>query len=171
MDILWSPWRNQYVTADERATGCVFCRLAEGRSGAADADFDAAHFVLYRGERNFIVLNLYPYTTAHLMIIPYAHAALLADLDKATSDELMDLTKQAQRAVGAAYRPEGYNAGLNLGRAAGAGVAEHLHVHLMPRWAGDTNFMTTVGEVRVLPEALADTYRKLKPHFSGARPA
>jgi ATP adenylyltransferase len=165
MEILWSPWRNQYVTAEERATGCVFCRLAAGGEGGADADFDAAHFVLFRGRHNFVVLNLYPYSTAHLMVVPYAHVARLADADKGTTDELMDLAKRAERAIQAEYRPDGFNAGLNLGRAAGAGVAEHLHLHLLPRWAGDANFMTTVGEVRVLPEALADTHRKLKTHF------
>lgn len=161
MDILWSPWRNQYVAAEQRATGCVFCRLAEGRG----EEFDAAHYVLWRGAQNFIVLNLFPYTTAHLLIIPYAHTAMLAEVDKATSDEMMDLVKQAQQIIGREYRPDGFNLGMNLGAAAGAGVAAHLHMHLMPRWAGDANFMTTVGEVRVLPESLADTYRKLKAHF------
>lgn len=161
MDILWSPWRNQYVTAAQRETGCIFCRLAEGRG----EEFDAAHFVLFRGARCFIVLNLFPYTSAHLMVVPYVHVAVLADLDKPTSDELMDLTKRAQQAVGEEYKPDGYNLGMNLGRAAGAGVAGHVHLHLMPRWTGDTNFMTTVGEVRVLSESLPETYRKLKRHF------
>lgn len=162
MDILWSPWRNQYVTAEQREPGCVFCRLAQGQS----EEFDSSHFVLFRGQSNFIVLNLFPYATAHLMIIPYAHQAILSEVAKEVTDEMMDLAKRAQEAIAVEYNPDGYNLGMNLGKAAGAGVAEHLHLHLMPRWAGDVNFMTTVGETRVLPEALPETYRKLKRYFA-----
>jgi len=162
MDILWSPWRNQYVTAEERQLGCVFCRLAQGEG----EEFDASHFVLFRGQSNFIVLNLFPYNTAHLMIIPYAHLAILSDVAKETTDEMMDLAKRAQEIIQIEYKPDGYNLGMNLGKAAGAGVAEHLHLHVMPRWSGDANFMTTIGETRVLSESLPDTYRRLKKHFA-----
>jgi ATP adenylyltransferase len=163
MEFLWSPWRNHYVTSGpaEKLPGCVFCYFATHASAA----FDAEHYILFRGQENYLLLNLFPYTTAHLMIVPYTHVAELADVPKATSDEMMDLAKQAQRAIGQEYKPDGYNLGMNLGAAAGAGIAAHLHLHLLPRWTGDANFMTTVGETRVLPEALADTYRKLKQHF------
>ncbi len=166
MEFLWSPWRQQYVTSGQspQPPGCVFCSFVISPA----PEFDAEHFILQRGQHNFILLNLYPYTTAHLMIVPYAHEAELAALAKPVSDEMMDLAKQAQAAIGQIYHPDGYNLGMNLGSAAGAGVAAHLHLHLLPRWNGDANFMTTVGETRVLPEALPDTYHKLKKHFGGS---
>ena len=166
MDFLWSPWRNQYVTSGQaqKPSGCVFCYFAV--PATLTHEFDAEHFIVARGQHNFILLNLFPYTTAHLMVVPYAHVAEFADLAKEISDEMMDLAKQAQRAIGLEYKPDGYNLGMNIGGAAGAGIAAHLHLHLLPRWSGDANFMTTVGETRVLPESLADTYRKLKKHFS-----
>ena len=162
MDFLWSPWRSHYVAGTQGQTECLFCRLA--REAAPEAD--AERYILFRGLLNFVVLNRYPYSSGHVMIAPYAHLALLGEADKTTTDELMDLTKRAQRALGVEYRPDGYNLGMNLGRAAGAGVADHFHQHLLPRWVGDANFMTTVGETRVLPEDLAETYGKLKRHFS-----
>jgi ATP adenylyltransferase len=161
MDFLWSPWRYQYIQAQPGDTGCVLCRLADDQGPEADA----ARYVLHRGRHNFVVLNLYPYTSGHLMIAPYAHLSLIGEADKPTTDEMMDLAKQAQRALAAVYRPGGYNLGMNLGAAAGAGVAKHFHLHLLPRWVGDTNFLTTVGETRSLPEDLTETYRKLKTHF------
>lgn len=163
MEFLWSPWRSQYVTSGptDPPHGCVFCYFA----AQSTPEFDAAHYILFRGQHNFVILNLYPYTTAHLMIVPYAHLAELAQVAKAASDEMMDLAKRAQRALGQIYHPHGYNLGMNLGSAAGAGVAAHLHLHLLPRWSGDANFMTTIGETRVLPEALPETYQKLKSHF------
>jgi ATP adenylyltransferase len=161
MDFLWSPWRAGYVEGLAPETGCVFCRLASD----ADAKTDEARHVLYRGKASFVVLNLYPYTSGHLLIAPYAHLALIADAEKPVTDELMDLAKKAQLAIAAEYRPDGFNLGMNLGQAAGAGVADHFHMHLLPRWIGDTNFASTVGETRVLPESLSDTYRKLKRHF------
>ena len=163
MDRLWTPWRYQYISgaADEKAAddGCVMCRLAR------EEDRDEQNFVIHRAARNFVVLNLYPYTSGHLMIVPYAHEAALDALDKETTDELMDLAKRAQTALRAAYRPEGFNLGMNLGRVAGAGVAGHVHLHALPRWAGDANFMTVVGETRVLPEDLPTTYKKLRELF------
>jgi ATP adenylyltransferase len=161
MDFLWSPWRGAYVSGRQPETGCVFCRLAAG----PDAESDAARYILYRGRANFVVLNLYPYTSGHLMIAPYAHLARLSEAEKPDTDELMDLAKKAELALQAAYRPDGLNLGMNLGRAAGAGVADHFHLHVLPRWVGDANFTTTIGETRVLPEALSETYQRLKRHF------
>jgi len=161
MEFLWSPWRYQYLEAHHQETGCVFCRLAASQG----AEADESNYVLYRGRDNFVILNLYPYTSGHVLIIPYAHLAWLAEADKRITDEMMDLAKQAQRAIRVEYHPSGYNLGMNLGRAAGAGVADHFHLHVLPRWVGDTNFTTTIGETRVLPEDLAQTYQKLKKHF------
>lgn len=164
MEFLWSPWRNHYVTSDQaqQPPGCIFCSFAVPPA----PEFDDEHYILFRGQYNFLLLNLYPYTTAHLLIVPFAHVAELADVVKPVTDEMMDLAKAAQRAIDLEYKPDGYNLGMNLGSAAGAGIAAHLHLHLLPRWSGDANFMTTVGETRVLPEALSDTYQKLKKHFS-----
>jgi ATP adenylyltransferase len=163
VDRLWSPWRYKYISAagggDEADDACVFCPIA------ADPASDGKNFVLHRASHNFVLLNLYPYTSGHLMIVPYEHAADLDAVAKETTDELMDLAKRAQTALRQAYRPEGFNLGMNLGRAAGAGVAGHVHLHVLPRWAGDSNYMTTVGETRVLPEDLQMTYERLKGKF------
>ena len=161
MERLWSPWRHEYitkVTEPKPADGCIFC-------DAHHANDDERSLVVYRGNFNFIILNRYPYISGHLMIAPYQH---LSDLDaaaKETTDELMDLAKRSQSALRAAYQPEGFNVEMNLGRVAGAGVADHFHLHMLPRWAGDTNFMTAVGDTRVLSEDLATTYKKLHKQF------
>jgi ATP adenylyltransferase len=163
MDYLWSPWRYQYISksgesqSDEKR--CIFCEKA---SAARDRD----NLVIFRAERNFILLNLYPYTTGHLMIAPYAHVATLTEADQPTLSEMMLLTARAENHLRAAYRAPGFNAGMNIGACAGAGVAEHIHMHVLPRWAGDANFMTTVGETRVLSEDLATTYEKLAGLFA-----
>ncbi len=164
MEFLWSPWRNHYVTAGQvkPSSDCVFCYLGAPHP----PDVDDEHYLLLRGQHNFLILNLYPYTTAHLLIVPFVHLGTLPDVAKAVTDEMMDLAKAAQNAIGLEYNPDGYNLGMNLGKAAGAGIADHVHLHLLPRWSGDANFMTTVGETRVLPEALSHTYQKLKKHFS-----
>ncbi|HJT68312.1 MAG TPA: HIT domain-containing protein [Pyrinomonadaceae bacterium] len=161
MERLWSPWRSKYIASsvDSEGNECVFCRIA------ATPDQDEANFVVHRGEHAFVVLNLYPYITGHLMIVPYLHASELDVVAKEITDEMMDLTKRSQTALREVYSPSGFNLGMNLGSAAGAGIADHLHIHLLPRWTGDTNFMTTVGETRVLPEALELTYSKLKQKF------
>src|SRR6185369_8436536 len=125
---------------------------------------DQDSYILYRSHFNYVVLNIFPYTSAHLMIVPFSHTALIADLPKEVSDEMMDLTKQTQSAIAQDYRPDGINLGMNLGRAAGAGVAEHLHMHILPRWIGDANFTTVIGETRVLPESLVNTYDRLKKY-------
>lgn len=134
---------------------CIFC---VAHSNPAD---DAKNFVLYRGTSNFIILNRYPYISGHLMIAPNSHLSEFDGAPKPTTDEMMDLAKRCQSALRETYHPDGFNIGMNLGRAAGAGVADHFHLHVMPRWAGDTNFMSTVGDTRVLPEDLPTTYRKL----------
>jgi ATP adenylyltransferase len=158
MDYLWSPWRYRYVTGQDPETGCVFCRKIEETR-------DEENLVLYRGLNNFVLLNLYPYTSGHLMIAPYRHIGQLSLADDATWTELMHLTRKAEQAIQTAYRPEGINLGMNLGKSAGAGIADHIHMHVLPRWQADSNFISVIGETRVLPEALSDTYRKLKPLF------
>ena len=161
MDVLWSPWRYAYIKdsqtqATATSSGCVFCNILN--SSATDEE----NFIIARAEHNFVILNIYPYISGHLMIVPFVH---LADLDQAAkeiTDELMDLTKRCQTALRQAYQPEGFNLGMNQGRAAGAGVTDHFHLHILPRWVGDANFMTSVGETRTIPESLTATYEKLK---------
>jgi len=160
MDILWSPWRFHYVSEGVKKSGCVFCEKA-----AAGHSRDRENLVLYRGQSNYILLNLYPYTTGHAMVAPYAHVARLANLDAETLKEMMVLAQRLEAALAAAYSPEGFNLGMNLGRCAGAGVADHVHLHFLPRWFGDSNFMTVVGETRVQPEDLAITFDKLARFF------
>lgn len=158
MERLWSPWRSQYIASgggDAASSKCVFCEIQ------ADAS-DEKNFVLYRATYNLVVLNIFPYTSGHLLVVPYAHVAELASASKETTDELMDLTKRCQKALQETYRPEGMNVGMNLGKAAGAGIVGHIHLHILPRWDGDTNFITTIGETRVLPEDLKTTYQKLR---------
>lgn len=165
MDHLWSPWRLQYVTAGHAPPGCVFC--------TADAGVDAgqASLIVHRGTTCYVILNLFPYNNGHLMVVPGRHIATLAEATPAELHELMQLTQRAEIVVRAAYQPHGINVGINIGRAAGAGVADHLHIHVLPRWNGDTNFMTTVGETRVLPEALEATVTRLRPLFAEAAAA
>ncbi|HYL73766.1 MAG TPA: HIT domain-containing protein [Bryobacteraceae bacterium] len=160
MDHLWSPWRYQYVQKARTSAGCIFCeKAAEQR--------DAENFLVYRGKHNFILLNLYPYTTGHLMIVPYEHVDTLERASRESLDEMMLLAQRAQGCLGAIYKPAGFNIGMNLGESAGAGIADHIHMHVLPRWPGDTSFITTVGETRVLPEELVVTYRKLSEAFRG----
>jgi ATP adenylyltransferase len=157
MDHLFTPWRYAYVTARKPDAVCVLCRI--GTEAPSD---DEGAFVLHRALHHFLVLNIYPYNTGHLMIVPYAHAARLSDLHPEALGEMFDLAARAEKALEDAYRPEGINLGMNLGACAGAGIADHLHLHLVPRWSADTNFMTVSGETRVLPEDLATTWRKLR---------
>jgi ATP adenylyltransferase len=182
MDHLWSPWRFTYVTtADSKVRpgvperlsawpgdlGCVFCNLIASIDYAIDngmsADIaEAAGGLVLRGRHCFICLNAFPYTSGHVMVMPYAHLDRLAAMPQEAAHELIDLAQLVERALNQAYSPHGFNFGLNLGKAAGAGVAGHLHLHAMPRWTGDTNFMTTVGETRVLPEDLESTWKRLR---------
>jgi ATP adenylyltransferase len=159
LDRLWSPWRNKYVADNSAASACVFCDIQ------SDAAKDEQNFVVHRARYNFIVLNIHPYTTGHLLLVPYEHIGQLDATPKHTTDELMDLAKRSQTVLQDVYKPRGFNVGMNLGAAAGAGIQDHLHLHIMPRWIGDTNFMTTVAETRVLPEDLSTTYQKLKNKF------
>jgi ATP adenylyltransferase len=158
MDLLWSPWRYDYITGGGTAKpdGCVFCNIL--KSSARDED----NFILHRAEFNFVILNIYPYGTGHVMVVPFIHASNLGSADKRSTDEMMDLAKRVQAALAEIYHPDGYNMGLNLGKAAGAGVADHYHMHILPRWIGDVNFMTSIGQTRTMPETLRTTYEKLK---------
>lgn len=160
MDYLWTPWRFQYVSAGTGNQECIFCERA-----SADPSSDRENLILHRGRANFIMLNLYPYTVGHAMIVPYTHVAELIQAPPETLTEMMILAQQFEQALKDVYHPGGYNLGLNMGRCAGAGVEHHLHLHILPRWAGDSNFMTVVGETRVHPENLATTYEKLVGRF------
>lgn len=157
MDVLWNPWRHDYIKAErpEGDTACVFCSLAK------DPARDEENFVLKRADHNFVVLNIYPYAAGHLLIVPYKHIGYLDKTDDPTAMEMMSLTRASQAALAEVYSPEGYNIGMNLGRSAGAGIAEHLHMHVLPRWSGDVNFMTAIGQTRNIPETLTATYNKL----------
>lgn len=157
MEHIWSPWRYKYIALADKETGCVFCRARDGN----DQDF----LIVHRGDLNFIILNLYPYTSGHLMIVPYEHTDSLVAMSRETTTEMIEMAKRAQAALEAEYHPDGFNIGMNLGRSAGAGVADHIHLHVVPRWTGDANFVSIIGETRVLPEDLATTYEKLKKHF------
>lgn len=166
LEQLWAGWRHRYVTdttdaerenAGGPADGCVFCRLAT--SGPPSAE----NGVLWRGETCFCVLNAYPYANGHLLVLPLRHAERLEELSAVESAELWATTKDAVAAIDAAYGPDGLNVGANLGRAAGAGIPQHLHLHVLPRWHGDTNFMTSVAGVRVLPQSLPDSWAQLHP--------
>ena len=160
MDYLWSPWRFRYVSEVAKSDRCVFCDKA-----AADPAEDRPNLILHRGRANFVLLNLFPYTTGHGLIAPYAHVPLLNGLPPDTLTEMMVLAQKIEAALKEIYQPEGYNLGMNLGRCAGAGVADHVHLHFLPRWTGDSNFMTTIGETRVQPEDLLTTYDKLAAFF------
>ncbi len=163
MDYLWSPWRYQYVSQGAEASGCLFCDQVQ-----VQKQRDQDHYILHRGRLCYALLNLYPYTVGHLMLVPYAHVPDFSTTDPEALAELMALARVAEKALRAEYQPDGLNAGFNIGQCAGAGVAGHLHLHVLPRWFADSNFITVVGETRVLPEDLATTYRKLRPHFAGA---
>jgi ATP adenylyltransferase len=161
LERLWSPWRAKYVASgvDSSSSTCVFCAIAQ------DTQRDETNFVIHRGTSGYVVLNLFPYTTGHLLVVPYQHIAELDATPKETTDELMDLTKRCQTALREVYQPSGFNLGMNLGVAAGAGIPDHLHLHILPRWSGDTNFMTTIAGTRVLPEELNISYARLRPKF------
>jgi ATP adenylyltransferase len=154
MDYLWTPWRYRYIADASKDDRCIFC-------DALGADDDRKTLIVFRGAKNFIILNRYPYTSGHVMVVPYEHIGDLAAADPGTLTEMMSLAQRVHGALGKTYHPEGYNLGMNLGRAAGAGVTHHIHLHVLPRWGGDANFMTVVGETRVEPEDLVTTYDRL----------
>lgn len=160
MERIWSPWRMEYIEShkDHAEQGCVFCGVLGGGEPEEER-------ILFRGELAFVTLAKYPYNPGHLLVLPNRHIAELEDLTPEESVAVGDLLARCVKILRAAVEPHGFNVGLNLGRAAGAGIPEHLHWHIVPRWGGDTNFMPVVGETRVLPELLAETYAKLAPHF------
>jgi ATP adenylyltransferase len=158
MQHLWTPWRSTYMKASKPQGYCLFCE-------AARSDQDKDNLVVYRARHNFVILNRYPYTSGHLMIAPYDHVSRMNDASQAAVEEIMHLTRRAETVLEQGYRPDGINLGMNLGRAAGAGIAEHIHMHVLPRWTGDANFMSTLAETRIIPEALEETYSKLKQGF------
>ena len=159
MTHLWTPWRSTYMKAKKDYEHCIFCIAAAG------AD-DRETLVVYRGEFSFVILNRYPYTSGHVMIAPYLHVSRLTQTSDAASEEMMRMARAAEQAIEGVYRPDGLNLGMNLGEAAGAGIEQHIHMHVLPRWKGDANFMTSVGDTRIIPESLNDTYAKLKEAFS-----
>jgi ATP adenylyltransferase len=158
VDTLWAPWRAGYVM-DHKSQGCIFCIKAS-------EDRDEANYILYRGVHCFVILNAFPYNNGHLMVVPYAHVGDLVDLDQPAATEMMTLSQQSVAILRERLHASGFNIGINLGSAAGAGIADHVHLHAVPRWIGDSNFMTVVGDTRVLPQALADSYKLLAAGFA-----
>ena len=158
MDHLFTPWRYAYVSTAEKSEGCVFCN-------ALKQNDDQKTMIVHRGRLCFIILNTFPYTSGHVMVVPYEHIDELRKLPPDAAQEMMELTQKLEGILREAYHPDGVNLGMNIGKAAGAGVAGHIHMHVLPRWVADANFMSVVGETRVVPEALEDTYKKLKAYF------
>ena len=158
MERLYASWRHAYVTRSGDDRGCVFC--------TAQVDPDAASLIVHQGDAAFVILNLFPYNAGHLLIVPRRHLATMTLLTRQELVEMAVLTQAAEQVLTEVYQPQGINIGMNLGRPAGAGVADHIHTHLVPRWTGDTNFMTVVGEVRVLPEEVAQTAERIRPVFT-----
>ena len=156
MEHLWSPWRLSYVTSTGTAAGCVFCEAQEG---------EQASLIVFRGSSCFVILNKFPYNNGHLMVVPNRHVASLVAATEQERCELIDLARLSEVALGEAYAPHGLNMGINIGKPAGAGVLDHVHLHVVPRWNGDTNYMTVVGDTRVLPEELERTAERLRPIF------
>ena len=152
---IWAPWRMKYV-GGAKPEGCVLCAKAR-------AEDDESEHVLFRGEHNYVLVNAYPYNSGHLMVVPYAHVGMLVDLDQPTMCEMMQLAQVVSRAIRRCMKPDGINLGMNIGKAAGEGVEEPLHLHVVPRWIGDTNFMTSLAETRVVPQALDDCACQLRP--------
>jgi ATP adenylyltransferase len=157
MDYLWTPWRYAYVSTADKATGCVFC----DKEPAADRET----FIVHRARHCYIVLNIFPYTSGHTMIVPYQHVDSLEKLSPEAAQEMMMLAQKLETVLRRLYHPDGMNLGMNIGKAAGAGVAGHLHMHALPRWVADANFMSTVAETRVLPETLEQTWERMRAEF------
>jgi ATP adenylyltransferase len=155
MNYLWSPWRMTYIQNNKPEDECVFCSILQRPDSPEN-------LVVSRGEHAFVILNRFPYTSGHLMVVPYAHCPSLELLDASTRAEIMELASKSIQVLQQVYYPEGFNLGINIGKVAGAGIAGHVHLHVVPRWGGDTNFMTSLGDTRVLPETLEDTYERVK---------
>src|SRR5579862_4135651 len=155
MDYLWTPWRYAYVSGTEKATECVFCEAPKEKD-------DRKALIVYRGEHCFVILNAYPYTPGHVMIVPYTHLDELRKLPGKTAAEMMALSQRMESVLRDLYHPDGINLGMNIGKAAGAGIAGHIHMHMLPRWVADANFMSVVGETRILPETLDVTWKRMR---------
>jgi len=158
MDHLFTPWRFAYVAGADKQPGCVFCAKLRGPD-------DAAALIVHRAEHCFVILNAFPYTAGHVMVVPYEHVDTLQKLPDAGAQEMMVLTRKLESILREVYLPDGINLGMNIGKAAGAGVAGHIHMHVLPRWFADANFMSVIGETRVVPESLEETYRKIREKF------
>ena len=159
MDHIWTPWRFQYLKSTPQEPDCIFCHLSTQKNVRE-------HLILIRDRHNFIVLNRFPYTNGHLMIVTHRHVASLVDAQPEELTEMILLSRRCESILQSVYQPNGYNIGFNIGKSAGAGVAGHLHLHVVPRWEGDANFVSVVGETRVIPEDLETTYEKLAAHFA-----
>lgn len=162
MDYLFTPWRYAYITTAGKSPGCPFCHREKEED-------DRKGLIVHRGRHCFVMLNMFPYTSGHVMIIPYQHVDALAGLSAEAAEEMMRLTQRMEAVLRELYKPDGINVGMNIGAAAGAGVAGHIHMHVLPRWVGDTNFMSTVSETRMLPESLETTWERLRAAFARAR--
>ena len=158
LDYIWSPWRYRYVTGRDNPKGCIFCDMAAAHE-------DELNLIVFRGLHNFVVLNRFPYTSGHLLVVPYFHTADLGAIEEEAAAELMRLTRASDRHLRDLYRPDGVNLGMNLGESAGAGIAGHIHMHVLPRWVADANFITVIGETRVLPEDLHVSWERLRAAF------
>jgi len=159
MDRLWAPWRMRYIsTIDSRNEGCIFCTKPRESN-------DRDNLILLRGSHVFIIMNLYPYNNGHLMIVPYQHTSDILTLSPETAAELWEGVCLCKQVLTQAFKPDGFNVGMNLGRTAGAGIDQHVHMHIVPRWNGDTNFMPVVGETKVISQGIEETYDQLFPHF------
>jgi len=162
MDHIWSPWRMEYIENHGKEGGCVFCSAAALEDGPEN-------LIVHRGRHAFVILNRYPYTSGHVMIVPLRHEPDLEKLGAAERAELIELTSRSTGVLRQVYQTRAFNVGMNIGEAAGAGVKEHVHIHVVPRWVGDTNFMSTLASTRVLPETLADTWKRIQAGFSTAK--
>jgi ATP adenylyltransferase len=160
MDHIFTPWRYAYISTADRASSCIFCDRAPARH--IHAEHDERDSVVHRGEHCFIIVNTYPYTSGHVMVVPYQHVDRLDRLPAEAASEMMALAQRMETVLRELYRPDGINLGMNIGKAAGAGVAGHIHMHVLPRWVADANFMSVIGETRVLPEALSETARRIR---------
>ena len=155
MDYLWSPWRMEYILAPKTDDSCIFCNGLKQPDGMDN-------LIIFRGPKAFVMLNRYPYTSGHLMVVPYEHQASLEFLETGSRTDIMDLSARALQVLEELYKPQGFNLGMNIGGAAGAGILDHVHLHVVPRWVGDTNFMSSISQTRVLPELLEETYRRVR---------
>lgn len=152
---LFTPWRKKYITSTKKKDGCVFCQAIEQNE-------DSETFIVHRGEHAFVILNKFPYTSGHLMVIPYQHSEKLSNLNPDIRFEIIELVNKASEVIHSVYKPDGFNIGINMGSAGGAGIAEHIHMHVVPRWSGDTNFIPVISDTRLIPEELEITYKRIK---------